>query len=121
VFGLVEEFTGDTTRQRGMATTAMKGVLTSGILRQFGPLSATLECYEENIPDLPKSFGGASGSGLWRVYLQQREDKTLEAVHHRLIGIASREIFGAPPSIKCQGIGRIEALMEAVRRGEEKP
>jgi hypothetical protein len=36
VFGLVEKFSGATTRQDGMATTLLKGVLTSGILRDVG-------------------------------------------------------------------------------------
>jgi hypothetical protein len=120
VFGLVEEFTGATTRERGRATTPMKGVLTSGVLRQLDKFSATLECYAENIPDLPHSFGATSGGGMWRVYLLQRPDKALEVVHHRLLGIASREVRGSPPSIKCQGLGRIEALIEEVRRGERK-
>ena len=35
VFGLVERFTGATTRQNGRATTLLKGVLTSGVLRDF--------------------------------------------------------------------------------------
>jgi hypothetical protein len=107
VFGLVEKFTGTTTRQGGRATTLLKGVLTSGVLREFDKLIATLECFNENLADLPSSFGGTSGGGLWRVYVRKRDDGNFEAVHHRLIGIASRE------NIMCQGIGRIEALLEA--------
>jgi hypothetical protein len=113
VFGLVEEFTGATTRQGGRATTLLKGVLTSGVLRDFDKLNATLECFKENIAYLPSSFGGTSGGGLWRVYMRKHDDGSLEAVHHRLIGIASREnIDCSPPRITCQGIGRIEALLE---------
>jgi hypothetical protein len=117
VFGLVEEFTGVTTRQRGMATTMLRGVLTSGVPRDFGALNITLECFEQNIPDLPESFGGTSGGGLWRVYTRKRHDGSFEAVHHRLIGIASREEKSSPPRIICQGMGRVEALLESVRRG----
>jgi hypothetical protein len=116
VFGLVEEFTGATTRQRGRATTRLKGVLTSGVLRDFGPLIGTLECFEQNLPDLPDSFGGTSGGGLWRVYVRRREDGGFDPVHHRLIGIASRENKSTPPRITCQGIGRIEMMFEGVRR-----
>lgn len=116
VFGLVEQFTGATARQNGRATTSLKGVLTSGVLREFDALTATLECFEENISDLPPSFGGTSGGGLWRVYVRRREDGTCEAVHHRLIGIASREDKGTPPRITCQGMGRIEMILEGVRR-----
>jgi hypothetical protein len=117
VFGLVEKLTGATTRQGGRATTLLKGVLTSGVLREFDKLSATLECFNENLADLPSSFGGTSGGGLWRVYMRKRDDGSFEAVHHRLIGIASREnVKCTPPRITCQGIGRIEALLEGVLR-----
>jgi hypothetical protein len=118
VFGLVEDFTGATTRQNGMATTNLKGVLTSGIMRDFGALNSTLECFEQNVPDLPASFGGTSGGGLWRVYARQDTEGSFEAVHHRLMGIASREELDfSPPRIICQGMGRVEALLESVRRG----
>jgi hypothetical protein len=117
VFGLVEEFTGATTRQDGMATTLLKGVLTSGVLRDVDALTATLECFKENLPDLPDSFGGKSGGGLWRVYVRKRDDGSFEAIHHRLIGIASQEDKSSPPRITCQGMGRVEAMLEGVRRG----
>ena len=117
VFGLVEEFTGATTRQDGMATTLLKGVLTSGVLRDVDALTATLECFKENLPDLPDSFGGTSGGGLWRVYVRKRDDGSFQAIHHRLIGIASQEDKSSPPRITCQGMGRVEAMLEGVRRG----
>lgn len=116
VFGLVEQFTGATTRENGRATTLLKGVLTSGVLRDFTALTATLECFEDNLTDLPNSFGGTSGGGLWRVYVRRHEDGGCKAVHHRLIGIASREDQGSPPRIMCQSIGRIEMILEGVRR-----
>jgi hypothetical protein len=116
VFGLVQEFTGATSRQNGRATTLMRGVLTSGVLRDLNAMTAKLECFEENLPDLPDSFGGTSGGGLWRVYVRNRDDGTFEAVHHRLIGIASSEDKGRPPTITCQGPGRIEAILEGARR-----
>ena len=42
VFGLVEDFTGATTRQDRKVTTLLKGVLTPGVLRDISPLNATL-------------------------------------------------------------------------------
>jgi hypothetical protein len=116
VFGLVERFTGATTWQNRMVSTLLKGVLTSGVLRDVNPLNATLECFAQNLPDLPDSFGGTSGGGLWRVYVRKQEDGSFEAVHHRLIGIASSEDNGTPPQITCQGIGRIEMMLESARR-----
>jgi hypothetical protein len=121
VFGLVEAFTGATTRQTGTATTLLKGVLTSGALRDLAALSVTLECFEENIPDLPVSFGGTSGGGLWRIYVRKREDGSFEAIHHRLIGIASREEKDSPPRITCQGWEELKpCLRVCVATGEEK-
>jgi hypothetical protein len=64
VFGLVEEFTGATKRESGIATTLLKGVLTSGALLNINAQTATLECFKANLPDLPKTFGGTSGGGL---------------------------------------------------------
>ena len=89
VFGLVDYFTGPTTRQSGVATTAMKGVLTPGRLTKLDGAVTTLECFAENTPDLPDSFGGTSGGGLWRVYARKSEDGKYTTVHRRLIGIAS--------------------------------
>jgi hypothetical protein len=94
----------------------LKGVLTSGNLRDLDALIVTLECFKENLSDLPYSFGGTSGGGLWRVYLRRREQGSFEAVHHRLLGIASSEDRGAPPRIMCQGLGRVEMMLEGVRR-----
>jgi hypothetical protein len=118
VFGLVEKFTGGTTRQGGRATTLLRGVMTPGNLRDFNPESVTLDCFEANLPDLPDSFGGTSGGGLWRVYVRKREDGSFEAVHHRLIGIASNEDKSTVPPrwIMCQGFGRIQAMVEQVVR-----
>lgn len=122
VFGLVEKFTGETTRQGGMATTMLKGVLTSGIPREISALNVTLECFEQNIPDLPESFGGTSGGGFWRVYARKGEGENFVAVHHRLMGLASREdLSTSPPRITCQGMGRVETLLDAVHRRTGTP
>lgn len=116
VFGLVEAFTGATTRQDGTATTMLKGVLTSGIPRDVGPLNTTLECFKQNLPDLSDSLGGTSGGGLWRVYVRKQHDGSFGAVHYRLIGIASHEDGQPPDRIICQGMGRIEAMIDEARR-----
>jgi hypothetical protein len=78
-------------------------------------LSARNEPVEENLLDLPDSFG-ANGGGLWRVYVRKCDDGSFEAVHHRLIGIASSEDRSPPPRITCQGMRRILVMLESVRR-----
>jgi hypothetical protein len=113
VFGLVEQFTGATTRQAGRATTALKGVLTSGTLLEIDSFAARLECFKENLADLPTGVGGTSGGGLWRVYVRRGADENFEAVHHRLIGIASSEERVTPLRITCQGLARIERCLRA--------
>jgi hypothetical protein len=118
IFGLVQDFTGATMREGRRATTVLRSVLAFGTLRDFNPSTATLDYFEKNLPDLPASFGGTSGGGLWRVYVRKNEDGSLEAADHRLIGIASSEDRSATPPrwIRCQSIGRIEALLETVRK-----
>jgi hypothetical protein len=61
--------------------------------------AADLACFASHQPPLLP----ASGGGLWRVYVRKRDHGSFEAVHHRLIGIASREDKGSPPRITCQG------------------
>jgi hypothetical protein len=89
------------------------------MIRPLVKARSALECFKQNLPDLPDlpgSFGGTSGGGLWRVYVREQDDGNFEAVHHRLIGIASGENKGSPPRITCQGMGRVEAMLEDVRR-----
>ncbi len=49
-------------------------------------------------------------------YVRKNDDGSFEPVHHRLIGIASREETGSPPRILCQGMGRVEAMLDRARR-----
>jgi len=37
-------------------------------------MTLTLECYPDNIIDLPSSFGATSGGGLWRVYAKAKTE-----------------------------------------------
>ena len=77
----------------------------------------TFECMEYNIPDLPKSFGGMSGAGLWRSYIKRVENAPSEIIELRLCGIASFQLPGTTPTrIVCQDLGRITALFEDMRR-----
>jgi hypothetical protein len=112
IFGMVEEFTGATTRNNGVATTAMKGVLTPGRMLSLDAQVGVLECHRENIPDLPYSFGGTSGGGLWQLYFRKGDDGKYSVVHKRLIGIASSEEREKPHKIRCQSLNRILGIAE---------
>jgi hypothetical protein len=115
VFGLVDEFSGEPAAENGLVTTPMKGVLTPEhvVTRQNGVM--TLECMEHNIPDLPKSFGGTSGGGLWRMYLNVGGDGSYGEVQTRFCGVASFQRDAT--HIVCQSFERIgETLVPPIRQ-----
>ena len=115
IFGLVEERSGEPVRVDGLISTPMQGVLTPGhvIARDKGLL--TLQCMDYNLPDLPKSFGGNSGGGLWRTYLRGSSAAGYELLETRLCGITSFQLDQT--RVNCQGFDRIEqALIPAIRK-----
>jgi hypothetical protein len=118
---LVEEFSGPTMREGGLVRTGLKAVLTPGRIVEKDGHTTTLECLDRNIRDLPASFGGTSGGGLWRVYLRADADGNPEIVDIRLRGIASWEDRAAqPPRIVSQGLGRVAHIIGAVHEREEQ-
>jgi hypothetical protein len=73
----------------------------------------TIEAMDYNLDKLPKSFGGMSGGGLWRICLVEDEIgfKIIDTV---LCGVASWQIDST--KIACQGWDRIDqALIPKVR------
>jgi hypothetical protein len=115
VFGLVDEFSGEPKRHGGLITTPMQGILTPGhvVARENGVM--TLECMDYNVPQLPESFGGTSGGGLWRLYLADESDGSYRALDTRLVGIASFQRDAT--HIMCQAIERIEeCLVPSIRQ-----
>lgn len=115
VFGLVDEFSGQPLVGGGSVTTPMKGVLTPGHVVSGDGGVLTLECMDYNIADLPKCFGGTSGGGLWRMYLNIAADGSYAEVQTRLCGVASFQRDAT--HIVCQGFERIERfLLPAIRR-----
>ncbi len=115
VFGLIGQRTGMPTREDKLVTTPMRAELTPGhiVSRDNGAL--TLECMEYNKADLPESFGGTSGGGLWRTYIRTSADGSYQEVQTRLCGLASFQ--QDPTHIVCQGFERIElALVPAIRK-----
>jgi hypothetical protein len=116
VFGLVEDFSGPTTREHGLVTSKVRGVLTPGRIVAKDDETTTLECLEQNIPDLPGRFGGTSGGGLWRVYLRTSQDGAPSIEECRLIGIASQDnLVARPPRIICQSPRRLANVLAGAR------
>jgi len=115
VFSLVDEFSGKPVRERSDVTTPMRSVLTPGHVTERKNGALTLECMDYNVGELPERFGGTSGGGLWRMYLNQSDDGSYEHVQTRLCGVASFQRDAT--HIVCQGFERIEqALIPAIRR-----
>jgi hypothetical protein len=93
----------------------MRAELTPGhiVSRETGTM--TLECMEYNKSDLPDSFGGTSGGGLWRMYLKTLSDGSYEEVQMTLCGVASFQRDAT--HIVCQGYERIDQfLVPAIRK-----
>jgi hypothetical protein len=115
VFGLVHECSGEPERGGGLVTTPMQGVLTPGHVGSAENGVRTLECMHYNVPQLPKSFGGTSGGGLWRIYLADEPDGSYRPLEIRLVGIASFQ--RDPTHIMCQAFERIEqCLVPGIRQ-----
>jgi hypothetical protein len=115
VFGLVHEFSDEPQRGGGLVTTPMQGILTPGhvVARENGVM--TLECMDYNLPDLPSSFGGTSGGGLWRMYIADEPDGSYRALDTRLVGVASYQRDAT--HIMCQAVERIEQCLVPAIRG----
>jgi hypothetical protein len=57
----------------------------------------------DSSPNIPESFGGVSGGGLWQIPLQKRPDQIIEAKEYILSGVAfyQTQRNGINRSIKC--------------------
>ena len=67
---------------------------------------------------LPSSYGGTSGGGLWRVYMEEPPGVEQKRVQTRLLGIPFYEIIvpGSSPNIVCHGPDSIyNSLMGRIR------
>ena len=71
---------------------------------QFTPGKAEIE--------LPSTYGGTSGGGLWRIYMDEPPGIEQERVQTRLLGIPFYEIKvpDSSPNIICHGPGSIYDL-----------
>jgi hypothetical protein len=115
VFGLVGEFSGQPVFRPGLVTSPMKGVLTPGHIVSKDNGALILECMDYNVTSLPTSFGGSSGGGLWRMYLNVSADGSYQEIETRLCGLASFQLNAT--EIICQGFERIhQSLVPAIQQ-----
>ena len=113
MLGLVAEFSEEPFIEGREFISPMRGVLHSGhICAQENGL-LRFKAMDYNLHELPKSFWGMSGGGLWRIYFVEGEQES-KIVATMLCGLASWQIDDN--KIACQGWDRIDqALVPAVR------
>jgi hypothetical protein len=108
MLGLVAEFSQTPYVEEREFISPMRGVLHSGhVCRQENGL-LTFEAMKYNLHELPKSFGGMSGCGVWRVYFVEGATET-KIIATMLCGIASWQIDDT--RIACQGWDRIDQAL----------
>lgn len=113
MLGLVGELS-DTPFKRGNEIISpMQGVLHTGHIRDQENGLLTFEPMNYELEKLPKSFGGMSGAGLWRIYFDEKSATIVQAV---LVGVAAWEDEDGR-KITCQGWDRIDqGLIPTVRK-----
>ena len=118
MFGLVAEYSEAPFVENRTFVSPMRAVIYSGKLHSDENGLVRFQTSEAVPENLPKDFGGLSGSGLWRVYVEDRGAGDFAIVQKQLWGITSwqmdrRNNTGA---VAGQGWDRIEqALIAAVR------
>lgn len=113
VLGLVEEFSGTPFVEGGEIISPMRGVLHTGHVSAQENGLLTMDAMKYNLHELPESFGGLSGAGLWRVYFEQDEQES-RFIATMLCGVVSWQVDGT--KIAAQGWDRIDqALIPAIR------
>jgi hypothetical protein len=114
ILGLVAEFSGEPFIEGKEFISPMRGVLHTGHITEQKNGLLTMEPMEYNRHELPKSFGGMSGGGLWRIYFVESE-KESRIVSTTLVGVASWQVPGTT-TLACQGWDRIDqCLIPSVR------
>jgi hypothetical protein len=115
VCGIIEERS--TTRTEGnMAVTTFEGLLNVGrVVNKTTANSLDLYSFQPVPgPDAtpPKSYGGTSGGGLWRVYTDPQDDGTHKLAQARMVGVAFWEKpVDAELYITCHGQQSVHHLL----------
>ena len=117
MFGLVEEYSETPVKQDGQIISPMRAVIYRGSMESEEGGLIRFQTADDNPEVLPKSFGGLSGSGLWRVHLAEQDGK-VSISEVRLWGIASYQVDKENNSgqVRGQGWDRIDqGLVVTVR------
>jgi len=114
MLGLVAEFAQQPFVEGREFISPMRGVLHTGhICAQENGL-LTFDAMDYNLEELPQSFGGMSGAGLWRIYFVEGETSST-IIGTMLCGVASWQITDR--KIACEGWDRIDqGLIPTIRK-----
>lgn len=119
VVGAVDESSTDLIKLESSITLNVKGLLITGNFVSVTQVNDIDRLDFEPLPfsgvDVPDSFGGMSGGGMWRIYIQQCDLGEYSAVETRLVGVTfwqtgfpNRKLIGHGP------IGIYEKLLRAI-------
>jgi hypothetical protein len=114
VLGLVEEFSNPPFKEGREFISPMRGVLHSGHASAQENGLLTMKAMDYNRREMPESFGGMSGGGLWRAYFAEGENET-KIVGTMLCGVVSWQIDET--HLACQGWDRIDQGLVPALRG----
>ncbi|GLS20702.1 hypothetical protein GCM10007874_37190 [Labrys miyagiensis] len=92
MFGLVAEYSEAPAIEGGKFVSPMRAVLYSGKMHSDKNALLRFQTTNDDPNELPKDFGGLSGSGLWRIHFMDHGDGKFEIIHKQLWGIASWQI-----------------------------
>jgi hypothetical protein len=118
MLGLVAEYSGKPVIEEGKFVSPMRAVIYRGKMHSDENALLQFQTTDDDPENLPKSFGGVSGSGLWRIHYVDHGAGKFEIIEKRLWGIASWQIDkqNNRGAVAGQGWDRIDqALIPCVR------
>jgi hypothetical protein len=92
MFGLVDEYSEKPVIENGQFVSPMRAVIYRGSMESEDNGLVRFQTADDSPEILPKSFGGLSGSGLWRVHLVKHDDGKSSISQVRLWGIVFYQV-----------------------------
>jgi hypothetical protein len=92
MFGLVDEYSGPPFIEGCKFVSPMRAVIYRGKMHSDDNALIRFQTIDDVPEKLPKSFGGLSGSGMWRIHYLDHGEGKFEIIEKRLWGITSWQI-----------------------------
>lgn len=119
MFGLVDEHSEQPFKEAGKFVSPMRAVIYRGNMQSDKNGLLRFQTADDSSEHLPKSFGGLSGSGLWRIHYFDHGAGKFEIIENRLWGITSWQMdkVNNKGAVAGQGWDRIDqGLIPEVRK-----